>query len=387
MENDSIQNQQYAKARIMVRKKLSERLGGDYESLTPDKQRIINEAMASKQMLIRQLALKLSKKSTVSNLGSKTVSSFVSGNQLKNYGSPERGEGSGNNVDRMFTERFSNPGPIPPADAKVTLYPSQKPKGTVKLLRKFSEEFVEQSPIFRAISKKAEQHDISLDILSEVYDRGISDWDPTERQTQQQYAFARVNSFINRGKTYFTEDRDLQIDEARAPSKPQVRPFFDDEGKQIGWKSSNKWGKVRWWRLEAKESAKKHAGIADEVKESTSHFAPINESFNIAFSAGVGVTLTAKDLGMHTQGGFQHHPSVIDELERRQAEAEAEEVYETAFSSDRKPVVVPAYVRYTPKKDGSIEPVTIRTRTVMRRTKKPIIKSGNVYDGKKEDTE
>ena len=38
----------------------------------------------------------------------------------------------------------------------------------------------------------------------------------------------------------------------------------------------------------------------------------LDESFNMAISAGVGITLTAADLGMKAQGGFALHPSVIE---------------------------------------------------------------------------
>ena len=39
----------------------------------------------------------------------------------------------------------------------------------------------------------------------------------------------------------------------------------------------------------------------------------LDESFNMAISAGVGITLTAADLGMKAQGGFALHPSVIED--------------------------------------------------------------------------
>lgn len=380
-------NKVYAQARIIVRKKLSERLGGDYDTLPPQKQRMINEAMASKNLLIRQLAQKLMKNKEPSpeEIESKTLHNFYTGSKLQNMGSPERGEAdeNGRSVDRLFTERFASENPIPKGDAKVVLYPKQKPRGTVKMLRKFSEEFEQYTPVCRSIIKKADQFDVPLEVLGEVYDRGMSDWTPEEKQTQQQYAFARINSFVNKGKTYFNEDKDLQV-EARAPNKPFVKPYFDSAGKQLGWKSGNKWGKTKYWQMAAKESAKKHAGLTDEVKESTDH---LNESFNIAFPAGAGVMLTAKDLGINIQGGFAHHPSVVDEMRRRQEEAELEEepVVETVKTADRRPVTVPAYTRYTPDATGKVVPKYVRARTVLRREGKQIIKSGNVYDGKSED--
>jgi hypothetical protein len=89
----------------------------------------------------------------------------------------------------------------------------------------------------------------------------------------------------------------------------------------------------------------------------------INESFNIAFASGVGVTLTAADLGMRAQGGFALHPSVIDQMD---------EMEEEVRSADTKGVVVK----------------TASGKTVVRKQKvnHKIIGTGNLTDGKPDDT-
>lgn len=63
--------------------------------------------------------------------------------------------------------------------------------------------------IREAITKKSNKSGISTDILSEVYNRGMEAWVEDMSLSQQQYAFARVNSYIKQGKTYFNEDVDL----------------------------------------------------------------------------------------------------------------------------------------------------------------------------------
>ena len=93
----------------------------------------------------------------------------------------------------------------------------------------------------------------------------------------------------------------------------------------------------------------------------------LNESFNIAYAAGIGITLTAADMGMRAQGGFAHHPSVIQQMEE-------EELEETAKTIDKAPVVVPAH------KDAQGN--TIPAKTVMRRKSKSIVNTGdNPSDG------
>jgi hypothetical protein len=58
---------------------------------------------------------------------------------------------------------------------------------------------------------KAEKSGVSYGILKKVYDRGMAAWKTGHRPgtTPQQWAFARVNSFLTGGKTRTTADADL----------------------------------------------------------------------------------------------------------------------------------------------------------------------------------
>ena len=59
--------------------------------------------------------------------------------------------------------------------------------------------------------KKSLKSKISYGILKKVFDRGMAAWKTGHRPgtTPQQWAFARVNSFITGGKTRTTADADL----------------------------------------------------------------------------------------------------------------------------------------------------------------------------------
>ena len=62
------------------------------------------------------------------------------------------------------------------------------------------------------LQKRAEKANIPYDIIAEVYARGLCDWEEskkTGRSTPNQWAFARVNSFISAGKTISSGDSDL----------------------------------------------------------------------------------------------------------------------------------------------------------------------------------
>jgi nicotinic acid mononucleotide adenylyltransferase len=93
----------------------------------------------------------------------------------------------------------------------------------------------------------------------------------------------------------------------------------------------------------------------------------LNESFNIAYAAGIGITLTAADMGMKARGGFALHPSVVQQMED-------EELEEAAKTADKAPVVVPSHTDAY----GNVIPA----KTVMRRKSKSIVNTGdNPSDG------
>lgn len=95
----------------------------------------------------------------------------------------------------------------------------------------------------------------------------------------------------------------------------------------------------------------------------------LDESFNIAFAAGVGVTLTAADIGIKAQGGFALHPSVIQQMEE-----EEDFVDEAVKAADKAPVVVPSHT----DAHGNVIPA----KTVMRKKGKVIVNPGdNPSDG------
>ena len=70
--------------------------------------------------------------------------------------------------------------------------------------------------------KKAQESGISYGTLKKVYDRGMAAWKTGHRPgtTPQQWAFARVNSYITKGKTYNTADKDL---------RDTPKEFYSDE--------------------------------------------------------------------------------------------------------------------------------------------------------------
>ena len=81
---------------------------------------------------------------------------------------------------------------------------------------KMAKEEVEYLEETKGLSAKAKKSGISLSTLRKVYNRGMAAWRTGHRPgtSPQQWAMARVNSYINKGKgTYHGADKDLRESE------------------------------------------------------------------------------------------------------------------------------------------------------------------------------
>ena len=66
-------------------------------------------------------------------------------------------------------------------------------------------------PAAKSLEDKAKVSGVPLKYIREVYDRGMAAWRTGHRPgaTQQQWGYARVHSFLLKGKTYHTADSDI----------------------------------------------------------------------------------------------------------------------------------------------------------------------------------
>lgn len=246
----NIKKRAYVQARQMVRKMVAGNKGADYQKLGPTEKMSIDRAIEKKTALIKTLALRLIPR--IKQDEAKRLQAFVKGQALGNTGHTPVSE----ELNTLFSENFDSI-----ANQRKQAEQQSPKNDNIIFFGKFEDEKQNKTSVYKAISKKAEKANVKEDILGIVYDRGIESWNESTGVSQQQYAFARVNSYINQGKTYFNEDADLH--EARAPGRAYVAPFNDEQGNQKGWKSSDKWGKVKYWQPHAKKSALKHAGLQE----------------------------------------------------------------------------------------------------------------------------
>jgi len=96
-----------------------------------------------------------------------------------------------------------------PADKKAKTKPSVHTK---KYKQMFGEGDVELNEVIKGLKNKAEKSGMPYSILKQVYNRGMAAWKGGHRPgtTPQQWAFARVNSFITKSSgTWGKADKDL----------------------------------------------------------------------------------------------------------------------------------------------------------------------------------
>ena len=236
------------------------------------------------------------------------------------------------------------------------------------------------------LKKKSEKSGVPYGILKKVYDRGMAAWKTGHRPgtTPQQWAFARVNSFLTGGGAR-KSDSDLwaKAREAKKSKKESVgeeNPCWDGY-KQVGMKKG-KDGKpvpncvreetleeMPRWLLEplskvtrkkgytaakkvlkdvldrkkkeggkkglphtieyyAGQIARQFDGVDARVLATMVEEKDLSESMITAKPVGVGFTMFAKDFDIRIPNTFEHHPDTVKEMEDRSCCDDCEDYFD-----------------------------------------------------------
>lgn len=117
-----------------------------------------------------------------------------------------------------------------------------------------------QEPIEEKIAgleKKAKKSGISYGILKQVYDRGMAAWKTGHRPgaSQQQWAFARVNSFITKGSgTWGKADKDLAAKVKK--EETEMRNVYRELADKLEEKKKGLWANIHAKRKRGEAPAK-----------------------------------------------------------------------------------------------------------------------------------
>jgi hypothetical protein len=86
-------------------------------------------------------------------------------------------------------------------------------KGITTKTSSYTKQFRQKYPDTHGLEAASKKTGVPLHFLKEVYNRGMAAWKTGHRPgaTQQQWAYARVYSFLMKGKTYYTADADIAV--------------------------------------------------------------------------------------------------------------------------------------------------------------------------------
>jgi len=89
--------------------------------------------------------------------------------------------------------------------------PFKTDSGVKTKISPYSKSWKELFPEAKSLAEKAKVSGVPLSIIKECYNRGMAAWRTGHRPgaTQQQWRYARVNSFLLCGKTHYSTDSDL----------------------------------------------------------------------------------------------------------------------------------------------------------------------------------
>ena len=178
-----------------------------------------------------------------------------------------------------------------------------------------------------ALQEKADKSGITLEILEQVYQRGLDSHQDNEHTTAEQWAFSRVNSFMSGGKNTIEEDADLyekrfapfgalkfdilsriRSKDYKAAMKDMITSFNKDKGTHdISWYATNTakiYRNVDGRQLEKmfrKEFPLKAEGMGvgtDEIRKSYIKDTPnqrIDEAFEDMFEAAQDSDIEDRD--------------------------------------------------------------------------------------------
>ena len=193
------------KARNIVKMRFSARRGTPYTELTTSEKIQVDKVVDKKVGLIRKLAARLLpslRKAEVNRLAS-----FQSGAKLQHATAGPVVNEQFNNIVESLDSKTSMQLVDIISDSIDALNENDNSMGIT--LKRLLNAVLPEDAATSTLIQKAERTGIPFSTLREVFERGSFAWENDGRTTQEQFSFARVNSYIAKGRAW-TLDADLR---------------------------------------------------------------------------------------------------------------------------------------------------------------------------------
>lgn len=258
------------------------------------------------------------------------------------YNQKMKGKSSIGTYQRVGTQPTKVVKPNTQTDTSSTLIipPSGKrkpgqPTTTIVSHREWDYESYLQEKADSSLAKKAEKYGVTFEEVKGIFEQGLADYDGRANATPHQFAMQRVNSQLAEGKGLWDNihakrariksGSDEKMRKPGSEGAPTKQNFIDAQEavqqktphdkfkaglKKAGYDADK--GADRLLALIAKQKAER----AEHEKKYAHLYAEENaldESFIVDRPTGYSGVFTAADLGIKIQGGFQLHPSVMEE--------------------------------------------------------------------------
>jgi len=321
---EKIEARAVAAARNIVKKRFASRRGVPYAELTTMEKIQVDTAVAKKTKLIRRIAARLLPQ--IRKAEFERLQSFKKGAPLQDLHTQKT---TAEDVSSLYAQLDGASDTQLIDIIESSIQELETTNNTMSItLRRMLNAVIPSNVVNETLLKKSEVTGIPFSTLREVFERGKYAWSDDIRQTQEQYAFNRVNSYIAKGKAW-NLDSDLREEK---PVNVELNNAFNEllekTNREIvdrpppDQKIKRRQQEIQKKIIDEDTPSEREVGTKSLVKKYQSETpgqekADLNESFNMAWTAGIGVTLTAADIGIQIKPGFQHHPDVAEEIERR----------------------------------------------------------------------
>lgn len=97
-------------------------------------------------------------------------------------------------------------------------------------LSKYTIAFKKKYPNAHSLKEKANATGVPLSIIKKVYDKGVAAWRTGHRvgvTSKEAWGYARVHSFLTRGKTFYTADKHLFEEAVQRMSVKNIKRWIN----------------------------------------------------------------------------------------------------------------------------------------------------------------
>ena len=262
-----IEQRALSHARAIIKKRFAARKGTPYAELTTTEKIQVDTAVAKKTKLIQKMAKRLLPR--IRKAEYERLKSFRTGAALQDLSTQNpKSQGIMPKVSEEMSQLFYT---LDSSDTNALIgiientinqfKQNNNPLGDQ--LKRMLNAVLPEDVVTESLMKKSDKTGIAFSTLREVFDRGEYSWDASNRMTQEQYAFARVNSYIAKGKAWHMDADLREVKVVNTKLDESFSGFMENYNYHVGLSSSTAKKREAHWKKMQKYSDKDQRAYQD----------------------------------------------------------------------------------------------------------------------------